>query len=226
MSDQQRKALPIVAAAAALLLIVVIFVVSRSSDNNKKSTAPSTAGAAQNSSSSSASSSPSGGSSSGGSSGGSGTAKPKQKDRQWSTNLVGAPKPFEGADVPPGQTLAPGIYLWEGFDGWRIRVVRGDGIDRVIGTVTSTDKGGYDKVEIQKVINVDASVAKADNRQLAFNFPPSTAPVVGVDFFFQFYTDQVQVQFNGDNGPIDPKQIHTGANGDQAPSNPLTFQKK
>lgn len=224
MSSQQRKAIPIVAAAAALLLIVVIFVVSRNSDN-KKSTSPTTIADTNQATNAAPLSRGSVGAPTS-------PSTTKKKIIQWPVGVVGAPKVFEGPsgrpsrDVPePGKEPPPGIYLWIGYDGWQIRVVRGDGIDEVKGSAQGNEHGTLDKVTIEKVINADPSAVTVDNRNLNFDFGAGGERVTGVKFSYELFTDQVEFRFDGPTGPIDASKIHTGAGVAAVPSNPIRFTR-
>ncbi len=209
LTEQQRKATPIVAAAAALLLIVVIFVVARSSSDDKKGTSATSGPVASSDASQGSGAAPT-------------TAKAAVA--QWPKTLDFPPQEFydngkSATEPQPGTNPKPGVYLWEGFDGWQIRIVPGLGIGRVSGMVT-----GSAGTIVTKVTGADPSVATVDGTNVAFNVPPTNS-VVSIEFVLGFFTPSTDVSINGDNGPLDPSQIYLGAKAVPAPSNPVTFKK-
>ena len=205
------------AAAAALLLIVVIFVVSRSSDSNTNKSTGSTD--TEQAAGSFGSTAP-GGTTPTGTKGGT-TAKPQAK---WTNGLAGSPKVFRAADgsassdPQPGKDAKPGVYFWESYDGWHVRVVKGDGVDKVDGIVTGLLKNQGAK--IVKVTGADASVAKAEGGNVSFQVPPGGSNVVGIDFTLDAFTTNSTLTLNGDNGSLDVSKIYLGAWGEAAHEQP------
>jgi hypothetical protein len=216
-SDARRKAIPIIAAAAALLLIVVIFVAARSSDDKKSGSGASTDAAGTtldtgNQATNAKESPPT-------------TAVVKV----WTNNLGGAPPIFRDpagkpTDIPKaGADAKPGVYFWETYDGWHVRVVKGDGIGEVRGFVTG--KNVPKPTTIDSVTGADRSIASVQDGNVAFDIPAEGTAVVGVNFTLGGYTNQSVLTLNGPNGPIDTSKIYLGSGSAKAMANPQSFEK-
>jgi hypothetical protein len=224
LSESQRKALPIVAAAAALLLIVVIFVVSRSSDSSTNKSTASSDSSQVASGGGDATTAPGGTTATGS------TTTAKKPQAKWSNGLVGSPLVFRdpqgnaSTDPQPGKTAKPGVYFWEAYDGWHVRIVKGDGVDKVDGLVTGVqNKQG---AKIVKVTGADPGVAKVEGGNVSWQVPAGGNGIVGIDFTLDPSTKEAALTLNGENGSLDVKKVYIGSSTKNPPTNPITFVKK
>jgi hypothetical protein len=142
-------------------------------------------------------------------------------DRAWPESYGGRPDGLGGdGDTAADVTVAadPGVYIWNGFDGWHIWVVDGDGLDGLKGTITSSD----DIVSASSSAP-DAGDATVDGKQVTFDLDGSTA-VAGVDFDPGF-SKELTFTIETDGGPVKADQVFTGSKPTSATSVPVVVEK-
>lgn len=209
-STDSRSAVVAAVVAAVLLLAVVAFVAVRSaSDNNKGKRTIDSSTVADSGTSPSTVTVPT-------------TAARPHVD--WPMVLDFPPKLFyrsgySAPDPQPGAESRPGVYLWEGFDGWQLRIVPGARVGHISGRVT-----GAEGTAITQVTGASPGVARTDGTDVIFDVP-ATGSVVGVSFQLGFYTQMTQISIYGPNGPLDPSLIFLGQQATPAQTSPMTFQK-
>lgn len=194
---RSSPAIPIVAGAAALLLIVVIFVVARNASDSEESQGPESA---------TDGGSPDGGSDSG------------PAVEQWTRSVVGSPEVFSGAE--PAPDAQPGVYVWVDFDGWHLRVVKGEGVGQVSGEIT-----GSDEPILKGMVAADPSAATVEGKVLRFDLPAEGKPITGFDFSSNFYGGRIVLRAEGPDGLLPRDLILTGSNAEPAGGNPAIFQR-
>jgi hypothetical protein len=158
------------------------------------------------------------------------TTKPQGKRLKWTVPVVGVPTPFKDGDgaptieMVPGEKAKPGVYYFESYDGWHVRIVRGDGVNDVHGLITGQagKKGGASLIN---VTGADPSVAKVNGSDFEFNVPAGDGNV-SIDFNLNPNTRLSQVTFNSANGPIDVTKIYLGGTEKSPLENPITITKQ
>lgn len=143
------------------------------------------------------------------------------EDRAWPEAYGGRPAGLGGEkdtaiDVTP--EAAPGVYIWESFDGWHLWVVNGDAMEGVSGSITSSD----DIVEATSSSPGDG-VVTADGKTITFELDGG-APVAGVDFDPGF-ANKLTIQLSSANGEVEATQVFTGSKSAPVDAVPVVIDK-
>lgn len=124
--------------------------------------------------------------------------------------------------MPAGQVAAtaePGVYLWSDFDGWHLWVVNGEGIGPITGSIQANDDVADGNLAI-----ADAGTIEVDERSFAFELPAEPG-LVGIDFNPGFFTDELTIELEGPDGPIDPGLVSFGRSGESPDEVPFQLEK-
>lgn len=124
--------------------------------------------------------------------------------KAWPASVDGPPDGLGGAPAEASADTAPGVYLWNDFGGWHLRVVNGEGVSGLKGTITSTDE-----IASAKVATAGEGTAVIEAKTIAFDLPVEPR-VSGVDFNPGFYGEKLTVTLEGPDGPIDPALVTVG----------------
>lgn len=151
-----------------------------------------------------------------------GTDAPSGKP-QWPASLGGRPPALgvrdqPATDVQVGAGTAPGVYLWNDYDGWHLWVV-GGGPDLVRGTLTSNDPVAKAELAVP-----GAGTVAIDDKVVTFELP-GAAGLSGIDFNPGFFAKQLVFTLEGPNGPLDSSVVFVGSKAAEAPF-PLVFEKE
>lgn len=127
----------------------------------------------------------------------------------WPHEVEGRPATLgkrgqKAPDVTP--KAKPGVYVWSDFDGWHMWIVGGAGMPaKIDGTLTSNDPIARADLAVPGTgtVGVDGKVA-------SYSLDTSK-PLSGIDFNTGFYGKRLVFTFNGPDGPIDGKFLHTGS---------------
>ncbi len=139
---------------------------------------------------------------------GTGTAKPNAKPA-WPRAVEGRPTTLgkrgqKAPDITP--KAKPGVYVWSDFDGWHMWIVGGTGMPATIdGTLTSNDPIARAELAVP-----DTGTVSTDGKVVTYSLDTSK-PLSGIDFNTGFYGKRLVFTFNGPDGPIDGKLLHTGS---------------
>ncbi|MGI8757301.1 MAG: hypothetical protein ACR2MB_15885 [Acidimicrobiales bacterium] len=101
-------------------------------------------------------------------------------------------------------TAAPGVYVWQDFDGIHVWVVNGGSIGGARGTISSDKDIGSAKLAIP-----GKGRATLEGKTITFDLP-ADPKLVGVDFNPDFFVKDFKVDIRGPGGPIDPKLVTIG----------------
>jgi hypothetical protein len=143
------------------------------------------------------------------------------KDRAWPESVGGRPQGLGGeketaADVTP--TAAPGVYIWNSFDGWHLWLVNGDGIDGLKGTIKSnTDFVGATSSA------PDAGTATLDGKTITFDLK-GASPLAGVDFDPGF-GKKLTFTLETAGGEVQAAQVFTGSQSTPVEAVPVIIDK-
>lgn len=149
------------------------------------------------------------------------TVAPGPAKEAWPAAVGGRPAALgERGQLAPQVTVAPGtapgIYIWNDFDGWHMWSVGGAELPEVSGTMQSSDAISQADLAVPGVGTVEK------NDKVATFTIPAGVPLGGIDFNPGFFGKSMTFTLNGPDGPIDPALVHLGANAEQAPF-PLTI---
>ncbi len=193
--------------------MVAIFLIARSSSDSSSSAKATSSDAGSSNSSSGTSSA---------------TPTTKQKATTWPQPISLAPALFsEGgyqggyatSDPAAGVPSKPGVYFWESYDGWHVRVVPGEGVD--IRSVVVSVPAGIRFKGVTGAVGPDAAHVEANQ----VSFDASTSGTSGFDFNVDFYAKEVTLTANGPDGPAPPAAVLLGKTAAPTLSNPITFKK-
>lgn len=142
-------------------------------------------------------------------------------DRAWPESYGGRPDGLgSDGDTAVDVTAAadPGVYIWNGFDGWHLWVVNGEGLDGLKGTITSSDD----------IVSASSSAPSAgdatvDGKEVTFDLDGST-PVAGVDFDPGF-SQELTFTIETSGGPVKADQVFTGSKPTPARAVPVVVEK-
>lgn len=124
--------------------------------------------------------------------------------KAWPASVEGPPDGLGGTPEEASADVAPGVYLWNDFGGWHLRVVNGDDVSGAKGTITSTDE-----IASADVATAGQGSAVTEAKTIAFDLPAEPR-VVGVDFNPGFYGEKLTVTLEGADGPVDPALVTVG----------------
>ncbi|MFN8017193.1 MAG: hypothetical protein U0P45_03625 [Acidimicrobiales bacterium] len=134
-----------------------------------------------------------------------------KEDRAWPDAVGGRPAGLgsEGdtAATITDPTAAPGVYLWNSFDGWHLWVVNGDGVAGVKGTIESTDD-----ISKAEPSSKGSGTVQVDGKTATFDLSGDPT-VAGIDFEPGFFSKQITVTLEGPDGPIPAKLVTLGRQG-------------
>jgi hypothetical protein len=144
------------------------------------------------------------------------------EERAWPSAYDGRPAGLGGEkesanEVTP--TAEPGVYIWNGFDGWHVWVVNGDGLDGLSGTITSSD----DLVSAASSVPKGGTVT-VEGEKVTFDLKGGGA-VTGVDFDPGF-SKELKFDLSSAGGDISADQVFTGSKSAPARSVPVVIEKK
>ncbi len=147
----------------------------------------------------------------------------KKTERAWPAEISGRPAGLgaekeTAAKVTP--SVAPGVYLWNGFDGWHLWVVNGDGLDGLSGTITSTE--GPERATSSAPAAGNVTV---DGKEITFDLDGS-GKVAGVDFEPGFYAKKLTIELKTASGKVPANVVFLGSGRTSARSVPLVVDKK
>ncbi len=193
-----------IALVVLVLIGVGVILVVKSNDNDKKSSDKTTQDAGKTGTD------------------GKTTETTVKKKAQWPAAVNNRPVTLGKVNQKAGDvksTAKPGVYIWISFDGWHIWAVGGAGMPPTItGSVASN--AVFDRADL--ALAGSGTVTKV-GKQANFSVP-TDKPITGIDFNPGFFGNQLVVQLNGPDGPLDPKLVHLG--GKAAPATfPLIIQK-
>lgn len=199
-----RRDIWLVVGAAALIVIAVLVIVVKGSDNKKSNDTATTAGA------------PAGGSS---------TVATAVK-KEWPDEALHPPKGLEGNGdpTPTAPPLPQGVYFWSTFDGWHVRVVRGDKVNGLkIDVRTDNPSEANFKVmaSAKKPLPVGATASQIAPGDLSLDVAPGSEPasfVLDVNGFI----GQLTWTFDG----VDRSLVVLGTSPNSIPNSPFTITKK
>lgn len=137
----------------------------------------------------------------------------------WPSEIGGRPAGLgaRGDKAPAATDAAPGVYLWNDFDGWHLWVVRGPGVDKVAGTITSS----ADILKIDPAATADANgLVTMEGKEVRFDFTAATAAVVGVDFNPGYRVQSISANATNGGAPLEADRFHVGS---QAAAKPLPY---
>jgi hypothetical protein len=142
--------------------------------------------------------------------------------REWPSTYEGRPEGLGGEkesadEVTP--TAEPGVYIWNGFDGWHVWVVNGDGLDGLSGTITSNDD----------IVSAESSVADGgkvtlEGEEVTFDLEGGGA-VTGIDFDPGF-SKELKIDLLSASGDVSASQVFTGSKSAPASSVPVVIEKE
>ncbi|MBI2708370.1 MAG: hypothetical protein HYX34_01545 [Actinobacteria bacterium] len=114
---------------------------------------------------------------------------------------------------------APGVYVWnDPFTGWHVRVVGGEGMQLLNGTMVSSGK------RVDAKANPDgAAKLTPKGNTLSFEVGPASKPV-GFDAVVGCQADQISFTFNNNGTALPANMVFVG-DGNSAVSNPLVVQR-
>lgn len=193
-----RTTIALVAGAVAVLIIITILVVVRGSGDDTTTaevTQPSTAVDG-------------------------GSTSATTPAATWQGGINFEPPGFPGGDHVPLPGTKPGVYIWVSFDGWFVRLVKGDGIGDVRVTAEANDLA-----TVKKVSEIAPEAVRADGKVIFMDLRTFGA-TAGVDFDFGFYTNKVQFTVDGPDGRIPVDKIYYGTTVQPSSFNPATFEKR
>ena len=104
-------------------------------------------------------------------------------------------------------TAAPGVYLWNSFDGWHLWVVNGGEVQGAKGTIEST----VDIAKAEPSAKGSGSV-EVDGKTATFELDGSSK-VSGIDFEPGFFSKRITVTLEGPDGPIPATLVTLGRQG-------------
>ncbi|MCU1452087.1 MAG: hypothetical protein JWN46_233 [Acidimicrobiales bacterium] len=185
-------------AVLVVAVIIVAVVLSRSSKNTSSSTSSTTTAP------------------------GGKTTKTSNK-LAWPGAVAGRPVEFGKRGDGPDKAkalAAPGVYIWNDFDGWHVWVVKGAGTEKVKVQVAS-DKP---LVGATVVGTAPTGLVKTPDR-VTFDFSTTTAHVSGLNINLGFFGKSVIISVDGGSGPLDTKLIFRGSKRVPATTNPDVEQK-
>jgi hypothetical protein len=143
------------------------------------------------------------------------------EERAWPEAVDGRPEGLGGeketaAEVTP--SAAPGVYIWNSFDGWHLWVVNGDGIEGLTGTIRSNVDlvGGESSAP-------DAGTVSVDGKIVTFDLDGEAA-VAGVDFDPGF-ASQLTFELQTADGEVAPAQVFTGSGSAPVDAVPVVIDK-
>lgn len=129
------------------------------------------------------------------------------EERAWPDAVSGRPEGLgdngqTAAEVTPNAKA--GVYLWSGFDGWHLWVVRGDGVQGVKGTIESSVDVGRATLSAPGQGKVSV-----DGHTITFDLT-SDSELVGIDFEPGFYSKKLTVDLEEADGPVAPATVTLG----------------
>ncbi len=124
--------------------------------------------------------------------------------KAWPASVSGPPDGLGGTPAEAWPDVEPGVYLWNDFGGWHLRVVNGEGVAGVKGTIVSGDE-----IASAEAATAGEGTAVIDGETIEFDLPAEPR-VAGVDFNPGFYAEKLTVTLEGTDGPVDPKLVTVG----------------
>jgi len=143
-------------------------------------------------------------------------------ERAWPTEVGGRPEGLGGEDETASEvtpTAAPGVYLWNSFDGWHLWVVNGEGIDGLTGTISSDED-----LTSAESSAPDAGTVSADGKEVTLDLKGGEA-LAGVDFEPGFYAKELTFDLQTSGGDLPAKVFFLGSGRTPATSVPLVLDK-
>jgi hypothetical protein len=144
------------------------------------------------------------------------------EERAWPSAYDGRPAGLGGEkesadEVEP--SADPGVYIWNGFDGWHVWVVNGDGLDGLRGTITSSD----DLVSATSSVP-DGGTVTVEGEKVTFDLDGGGA-VTGVDFDPGF-SKELTIELESADGAVAADRVSTGSKGGSVDAVPVVIEKK
>lgn len=124
--------------------------------------------------------------------------------KAWPASAGGPPAGLGATPAEAAADTPPGVYLWNDFGGWHLRVVNGEGVAGVKGTIVSGDE-----IASAEAATAGEGTAVIDGETIEFDLPAEPR-VAGVDFNPGFYAEKLTVTLEGTDGPVDPKLVTVG----------------
>lgn len=204
---RRRRDIWLVVGAAALIVIAVLVIVVKGSDSKKSSNNNNTATTA------------------GAPAGGSSTVTAAVK-KEWPDEAVHPPKGLEGNGnpTPTAPPLSQGVYFWSTFDGWHVRVVRGDKVNGLkIDVRTDNPSEANYKVmpSEKKPLPTGVRATQIAPGDLSLEVAPGPDPasfVIDVNGFI----GQLTWTFDG----VDRSLVVLGTSPNSIPNSPFTVTKR
>ncbi len=122
----------------------------------------------------------------------------------------------------PAVASTPGIHVWFGYDGWKVRRVPGEGVTGAVVTIVSTNPD--EPVGSGAMVGL-ASAAPGEAGAVVITLPGGDEGSEAA-FDVPFYASGVVIDFKDEAGiPIPVDQITGGGTDGPIPANPLTAER-
>lgn len=121
------------------------------------------------------------------------------------------------SDVDPG--AAPGVYVWNDFEGWHVWVVNGGDTAGLTGALVSDDEFA----RAETATPGEGSI-KITNNVVEFDLP-ADVPIAGINVNPGFFSASLRFKLSGPDGDYPAPSVFTGGVPTPVPSLPLIIQK-